>query len=347
MPTPGGPNSSTFSAPAMKRPVASSRTSLCVDRRLELEVELLERLHRREVRDLDAHRDALLLLGVELLAEQLVEEVEIGRLACARPATGCASSARRRAPRRSSSQALLDARANESRSCGTSDDGGVVVEAAADARQRRVGVTAVVVARPARGPRSAPGRRRADAARERGGAARRPRSPSKIDDLVVADEHLDASAHEAVRHAVANRVDVDEAVGRRRAAHTALRAPAAAARAAAAAPRARRARTARAAARASCRGSRCVGLDHPAREVRLERGEARRTRGPAMRIALHVADAATRSCPWCARDTAGTRAASRPSRGRTRRTPDARARRRSRGRARRRARRRCRRAPSA
>ncbi len=67
-------------APAMKRPVASSRTSFAVDGRLELEVELLERLHRREVGDLDAHGDALALLGVDLLAQQLVEEVEVGRL---------------------------------------------------------------------------------------------------------------------------------------------------------------------------------------------------------------------------------------------------------------------------
>jgi hypothetical protein len=32
------------------------------------------------VGDLDAHRDALLLLRVELVAQQAVEEVEIGRL---------------------------------------------------------------------------------------------------------------------------------------------------------------------------------------------------------------------------------------------------------------------------
>jgi hypothetical protein len=51
-----------------------------IHRRLELEVELFEQLHRREVRDLDGHRDALLLLGVELFAEKLVEEVEIRRL---------------------------------------------------------------------------------------------------------------------------------------------------------------------------------------------------------------------------------------------------------------------------
>jgi len=53
---------------------------LGVDRRLELELELVECLHRREVCDLDPHRDALLLLGLRLLAEDLVEEVEVRRL---------------------------------------------------------------------------------------------------------------------------------------------------------------------------------------------------------------------------------------------------------------------------
>jgi hypothetical protein len=46
---------------------------------LELEVESLECLDRRKVRDLDAHRNPLALLGVDLLAEQLVEEIEVGR----------------------------------------------------------------------------------------------------------------------------------------------------------------------------------------------------------------------------------------------------------------------------
>src|SRR3569832_2988888 len=50
---------------------------LGVERRLELEVELLEGLHHGEVRDLDSHCDATLLLGVELLAKESVEEVEI------------------------------------------------------------------------------------------------------------------------------------------------------------------------------------------------------------------------------------------------------------------------------
>src|SRR3954465_565637 len=52
-----------------------------VDGWLRLEVELFERLHRREVGDGHAHRDALALLGVPLAAQQAVEEVEISRLA--------------------------------------------------------------------------------------------------------------------------------------------------------------------------------------------------------------------------------------------------------------------------
>jgi hypothetical protein len=57
---------------------------LVIDRWLELEIELVERLHRREVRDLNAHGDAFLLFGVSLLGENLVEKVEIGRLAARR-----------------------------------------------------------------------------------------------------------------------------------------------------------------------------------------------------------------------------------------------------------------------
>src|SRR5215204_4688252 len=51
-----------------------------IDRGLELELELLERLHRREVRDLHAHGDALALFGLDLLSQHLVEEIKIGRL---------------------------------------------------------------------------------------------------------------------------------------------------------------------------------------------------------------------------------------------------------------------------
>ena len=54
---------------------------LAVDRGLELEVELLDGLDDRKVRDLDPHGDASLVLGVELLAQHTVEEVEVGRLA--------------------------------------------------------------------------------------------------------------------------------------------------------------------------------------------------------------------------------------------------------------------------
>ena len=75
-------------------------------------------------------------------------------------------------------------------------------------------------------------------------------------DLVVAEEHLDGPTNEAMRHAVANRLDVDEAVASGRAATGA-----AVERAAACAGNARRAclspRSKRidAVARASCRES--------------------------------------------------------------------------------------------
>ncbi len=38
-----------------------------IDRRLELEVEVIERLHRRKMRDLESHGDAGPLLGLDLL----------------------------------------------------------------------------------------------------------------------------------------------------------------------------------------------------------------------------------------------------------------------------------------
>jgi len=70
----------TFSACARKRAVASSRNEPLVHGRLKLEIEIVERLHRREVRDLEAHGDARALLRVDLLAKQAVEKVEIRRL---------------------------------------------------------------------------------------------------------------------------------------------------------------------------------------------------------------------------------------------------------------------------
>jgi len=48
-----------------------------VERRLEREVEIVERLDRGEVRNLHAHGDALAVLGVHLVAQELVEEVEV------------------------------------------------------------------------------------------------------------------------------------------------------------------------------------------------------------------------------------------------------------------------------
>ena len=50
-----------------------------VDRGLEFEVELVERLDGRKVRDLQSHRGARPLLGLDLLPEYGVEEVEIRR----------------------------------------------------------------------------------------------------------------------------------------------------------------------------------------------------------------------------------------------------------------------------
>src|SRR5207302_6655502 len=52
-----------------------------IDRRLRLEVEPVERLHRGKMSDGHAHRDALALLGVDLAAQKRVEEVEVGGLA--------------------------------------------------------------------------------------------------------------------------------------------------------------------------------------------------------------------------------------------------------------------------
>jgi hypothetical protein len=57
---------------------------LLVHRGLKLEVEVLEHLHGREVGDLDAHGDPLALLGPDLLAQDDVEEVHVGRLGASR-----------------------------------------------------------------------------------------------------------------------------------------------------------------------------------------------------------------------------------------------------------------------
>jgi hypothetical protein len=48
-----------------------------IDGRLEFEIEVVERLHGREVRDLQAHRGARALFGLDLLAEHAIEKVEI------------------------------------------------------------------------------------------------------------------------------------------------------------------------------------------------------------------------------------------------------------------------------
>src|SRR5438874_1760255 len=53
---------------------------LGVDGGLKLEVEVLQGFHRREVRDLDPHLDPAALLGGHLIAQQLVEEIDVRRL---------------------------------------------------------------------------------------------------------------------------------------------------------------------------------------------------------------------------------------------------------------------------
>src|SRR5947207_5917776 len=55
-----------------------------VDRWLEFEIEVLERLHRREVRDLEPHGDASPLLGIDFLSQHAVEEIEIRRFGAGR-----------------------------------------------------------------------------------------------------------------------------------------------------------------------------------------------------------------------------------------------------------------------
>src|ERR1700759_557306 len=57
---------------------------LCVDRGLELEVELLEGLDRGEMGDLDAHLNALASLGLKLIGQHLVDEIEVRRLGARR-----------------------------------------------------------------------------------------------------------------------------------------------------------------------------------------------------------------------------------------------------------------------
>jgi hypothetical protein len=51
-----------------------------IDRRLEFEIEVVKHLHRWKMRDLQRHRDARPLLRLDLLPEDRVEEIEVGRL---------------------------------------------------------------------------------------------------------------------------------------------------------------------------------------------------------------------------------------------------------------------------
>ena len=304
----------------MKRPVRELAHELLVDRRLELEVELLERLHRREVRDLDAHRDAL-ASAWRRSPRRGRRRGSRGRSApFARPRDRSASSRSATEPRRSRARRSSTRARTSSLTRHLRSTRGVVVEAAPERRERRRSSRRGLGRRDARALEV----RRVDDARDAARATRRCVATTlgavEDHDLVVADEHLDGRAHEPVRNAVANRVDVDEAVVARRGGADAAAAPAAAAPAAAAAPRARRARSDRAAARASCRAR--AGRRRSSTSRGAPRARRRlRSCAPGERVALHVARRRTPSCPSCVLDTAGTRAARRPSRGRTRGTP--------------------------
>jgi hypothetical protein len=59
-----------------------------IDGRLEFEFEIVERLDRREVCDLQRHGDAGALFGVDFLPQDAVEKVEIGRFAPRRGGDG-------------------------------------------------------------------------------------------------------------------------------------------------------------------------------------------------------------------------------------------------------------------
>jgi hypothetical protein len=108
-------------------------------------------------------------------------------------------------------------------------------------------------------------------------------------DLVIAEEDLDSPANEAVRNAVANRLDIDERVRRDAPRQTLL--------AYGQRPRGQRSQSSlllpleaieRSLVRRAVNPR--VGGDHPGREMRLESGEALEgTAGDG--ISLHVADA--------------------------------------------------------
>jgi hypothetical protein len=51
-----------------------------IDRGLEFELEVIERFHSRKMGNLQSHRHAGPLLRVDFLAQDTVEEIEIGRL---------------------------------------------------------------------------------------------------------------------------------------------------------------------------------------------------------------------------------------------------------------------------
>ena len=77
---PGGPSRTTFSLPARKSSWPRCRTVSRLRLGLEGEVELLERLARREPRGLDAGLAAVALAGVGLGLQQRGGEVLVGPL---------------------------------------------------------------------------------------------------------------------------------------------------------------------------------------------------------------------------------------------------------------------------
>jgi len=109
------------------------------------------------------------------------------------------------------------------------------------------------------------------------------------DDVVVAHEHLDLTTHQAMRDAIANRIDVDEAVGSDAAGDAPLAYGHGGRRQG---PQRMPLFPAETLTGALVRGAvdAPIGLDHPADQMRFERGEADE-REPGNRVSLHVADA--------------------------------------------------------
>ena len=80
MPTPGAPETKTFSVCERNRAVASLADQSLIDGRLKSEIKVVQRLDRGKVDALQAHRDSCPLFGVDLLLEHTVERIEVGGL---------------------------------------------------------------------------------------------------------------------------------------------------------------------------------------------------------------------------------------------------------------------------